>query len=304
MFERILVPLDGSPRAEVILAQLGPILRRQDAEVLLTRALLHDPGDSLWARGTDLARVTRELRDEAVAYLRRTADRLSAEGVRARACHPEGPLPEAILEAARKEHATLIAMTTHGRTGLARWIPGSVAEKVVRASEIPVLLVPSFPRGPRGERTPALAKEIRFDRILVPVDGSEFSLAIIPAATEFARLFEAEVTVVCVDSPTLLPMIPGVDSLDDLLVPIETRSLPTVECFRKSGVRVSSACLWGDPASQIVDYSASKGMNLITMATHGRSGVARWFMGSVAERVLHSSGVPLLLVRPPSDPRA
>ncbi len=294
MFERILVPLDGSPRAEVILSQLAAILRRQDSEVLLTRALLQDPGES----PGELSRVTRALRDEARSYLQTLTQKLIGEGVRARACHPEGPLPDSILQAARTERATLIALTTHGRTGLARWMHGTIAEKIARASEIPVLLVPSFPRNREGDPKPAAAKEIPFRKILVPIDGSAVSRSVLPAVIDFARFFEAEVSVVCVTSVDLLPATSVASTLKSPL--IDDFLAPVVETFHQAGIRATPVTLDGDPASQIVDYSAATQVDLIAMATHGRSGFSHWLLGSVAERVLRSSGVPLLLVRPPT----
>lgn len=296
MFERILVPLDGSPRAELILAQLANILRRQDSEVLLTRALLRDPGDT----PGELSRATRELRDEAKNYLLALAQRLVREGVRARICHSEGPLPESLLDAARTEKATLIAMTTHGKTGLARWMPGTIAERIARTSDVPVLLVPSFPRNREGDPKPATAKEIPLRKILVPVDGSAVSRAVVPAAIEFARLFEAEVSVLCVTTPDVLPTQPAAHPGEGTLKSplIDALLVPVVQAFRDAGIKATPVTLDGDPASQIVDYSAAMEADLIAMATHGRSGLTRWLLGSVAERVLRSGGVPLLLVRP------
>ena len=282
MFERILIPLDGSPRAEVILAQVSRILRRQDSEVLLLR-------------------VVNDSREEAEAYLREVEQRLSGRGARVRGRVAEGPVAAAILDVAHQERSTMIAMSTHGRGGLARWVLGSVAEKVARASEIPLLLVRSF------LETPAAAPELPFRKILIPIDGSPTSLAAVEATAEFARQFESEVLVLHVWPIAVSPLYvaPGIpvfstDPASIFPTPSPDKdpiTAPAAERFRQSSIPVTRLSTSGDVASEILDQSVEKGVDLVALGTHGRSGVTRWVLGSVAERVLRHARTPILLVR-------
>jgi nucleotide-binding universal stress UspA family protein len=284
MLERILIPLDGSARAEAILSQLTSVLRRKDSEILLARAVLHEPSTSLKVSGVDLAHLTRELRLEAEDYLRALALRIAGEGIRARGCLIEGPAAEAILEAAERERTTMIALTTHGRTGMARWMAGSIAEKISRASEVPVFLVPSFRRVVRGDGVPVTPEPLPFKRILVPLDGSPESMSIVTPAAEFGRLFGSEMVVLHVGSSPL-------QGSED---PV---TKPALQLFHQAGLRAVRVTREGDPPSEIIDCSAANDIDLVAMASHGRSGLSRWMLGSVTERVLRASAVPLLLSR-------
>src|SRR6185295_1012964 len=143
MFSRILVPLDGSPRAELILSQVGRILRREDSEVLLLRVVdipLPFGGPEISGQ-MDVAQLRAQGREEAQKYVDDLARRFTERGAKVHGRVAEGSPAEVILETARSEGATLIAMATHGRSGLLRWMLGSVAEKVARAADIPLLLL-------------------------------------------------------------------------------------------------------------------------------------------------------------------
>jgi nucleotide-binding universal stress UspA family protein len=309
MFRRILIPLDGSPRAELILAQIARILRREDSEVLLLRVLDLPP----ILRDLDSVPFLPKTREEAENYVRDLERRLSDQGARVRGRVMEGPAAAAILDAAREEGATMIAMTTHGRGGLARWVMGSVAEKVARASEVPVFLVRSFQEKAQGGGEPA-AQELPFRRILMPVDGSPTSMAVVEAVEEFARLFECEVLVLHVWPLQLSPVyvapgIPVFSTDPSGIFPIpppekDEMTAPSAERLRRAGLQVTRISASGDAASEILDQCHARGADLVALGTHGRSGVSRWVLGSVAERVLRHARTPILLVRPASGANA
>jgi nucleotide-binding universal stress UspA family protein len=278
MFERILVPLDGSELAESVLVQVGRLLRRMDAEVLLLRVVTLPPAaegdvgtplDLLWSRAAD--------------YLQGLERRLSEQGARVRVKVVEGFAAEAILETAKNERATMIAMSTHGRSGLARWVFGSVAEKVLRASPIPVLAVPSF-TGSGGEAFPTGARELPFRKILVPIASADLSLEIVPAAIEFAQLFESRLFALNVcEGP-------------ECAVPVH-QMRQAYEQIRAASVPAEPLVKQGNPALQILETCREIGADLIAMTTHGHSGLSRWVLGSVAEKVLRGANVPLLVLR-------
>jgi len=300
MFERILIPLDGSPRAELILSQIDRILRWEDSEVLLLR--LVGPVANSGVDEEDRSLMD-ETRHAAERYIQDQVKRFEERGAKARGRVMVGSTAEGILEVAQEEGSTLIAMTTHGRTGLSRWFMGSVAEKVVRASDVPVLLVRSFRPTPQGTVEPATGEELPFRNLLVPTDGSPASLAAAGPAEKFARLFNSEIFVLHVERPVVSPgaILPGMEagsmpppseptpSLDD------EATREAAERFRRAGLRVTRRTVLGDPAAEIIDQ-ASAGIDLIALATRGRSGFSRWLTGSVTERVLRHAAVPLLIV--------
>ncbi len=301
MFERILVPLDGSPRAEMILPQLGRILKHEDAEILLLRSYFIPDVNAEWA--TASAELRRQERAAAQAYLHDVARRFSGEGAKVHARILPGPAADAILKAADEEGATLIAMATHGRSGLARFALGSVAEKVIRASRVPVLLVRSFRTSPKGDLEPATAEELPFRKILVPVDGSKGAAAAVGPAVKFGQLFGSRGVILHVVAPWVPagPILPGMEPIlpPEIPEPDPEKDAATASAakrFEAADLRAVRRTVVGDPASAILDHAHEAGVDLIAMATHGRSGVSRWAMGSVAERVLRAAPVPLLVV--------
>lgn len=282
--ERILVPLDGSPRAEQILVQVARLLRREEAELMLLSVA--EPGGL----------------DAAARYLDATAGMLAKQGVRARTFAREGPVAESILKAAADENAGLIALSTHGRSGVARWLLGSVCEKILRAADAPVLLTRAFPKGPQGLPLPAGPGELPFRRLLVPVDGSDGSLHVVPAAAAFARLFGAEVDVLSVEDLPRPPL--GVDLPRPTRIPAPQPGPETVAAAEKAakrfeayGVAARALPAVGEPAALILETADALRSDLIAMATHGRSGVTRWALGSVTERIVRHATLPMLVVR-------
>jgi nucleotide-binding universal stress UspA family protein len=281
MLERILVPLDGSTRAEAILTELRVLLARHDSEVVLLRVVALPTT----MNPQEYARLLDERRTEARAYVQRVAGELASAGATARGVVYEGYPADAILAGAREQAATLIALTTHGRTGLARWDLGSVTEKVLRGGEFPILVTRSFETveaGATRDRRPAQAA-IR--RMLLPIDAGDLSLAAVGPATELASLFGAEILLVHVLDENLAGELPMPD--------IER----TQEMVTATGLRAEVVLERGDAAGRILAVAAERQADLIVMATHGRSGLKRWVLGSVAERVMRAAPVPLLLVR-------
>jgi len=305
MFERILVPLDGSPRAELILSQIARILRRDDAEVRLLRVV-----DIPEAVGRiSLAILRQKEREEAQQYLHDIILRFGDKAEKIHARVAEGWTAEVILETARTEGATMIAMTTHGRTGILRWLMGSVADKVLRASEVPVLLL----RAVHPPNTPALASgtsgALPFRRILIATDDSPSSMAIVDPAMQLAVKCGSEIVALHVwdsyvlDGSPLLGMEAGMTPPPD--APLSSEDEVTARVARQlapSGIKVTRVTRYGEPATEILDHSFKHNVDLIAIATHDRWELSRWMTGSVPERVLRSAGVPLLIVRAAEKP--
>ena len=138
-----------------------------------------------------------------------------------------------------------------------------------------------------------------YKKILVPLDGSALAEAILPHVTEVARIHNAEVVLLRV---ALAHAFPGVDPTEGQVEAVREaeKYLEAMEKEQKERhVKVSSVVRYGHPAEEILDHAAFAVIDLIAMSTHGRSGVSRWVLGSVAEKVLRASSTPLLLVRAP-----
>jgi nucleotide-binding universal stress UspA family protein len=211
-----------------------------------------------------------------------------------------------ILDYADSKDIGLIVMATHGRSGAKRWFLGSVANKVVRAAERPVVLV----------RCSAALDELRergaLRLALVPCDGSQESEAVIPYTAELASRLGMEVVLFqAVEQPyQVLHANATMDVQADLQVPFSPQEMePLLEeaevhlerasaAFRDRGVETRTEVRIGDPAEEIVNLAVEIEADLVAMSTRGRSGFSRWAFGSVAEKVLYSACFPLLLVRP------
>lgn len=284
MFERILVPLDGSAAAESLLPMLDPALRSGGAELTLTRIV-----DLEWIPTAEYAKLRTYLPHEAGEYLAKVKARLEAAGLKPRTDLREGRAAEKILEVAKDARSTLIAMATHGRSGILRWTLGSVTEKVLRASEVPVL----------AWRPPEKGGAAPFRKVLVAIDGSECSLEALPAAAAFARKFGSSIVVITVEEPST-PHPEHVPSPAPLRQPITAaadHARLAQGRLNEQGMKADVAVLAGDPATQLVDSCSRLGADLLVLSTHGRSGPSRWVLGSVAEKVLRAAPVPLLVVR-------
>jgi nucleotide-binding universal stress UspA family protein len=315
MMKTMLVPLDGSALAEHVLPYvrlLAPILGMR---VCLLQVVGDPDDDSLFAESLAVTYGTadplaprerfqhswmRKL-EHADDYLVSHALELRGHGLEVVTEVRSGRAAQVIVEVAAAEHCAMIAMATHGRSGLQRWTLGSVADKVVHAADVPVLVV----RG--AARPPAQGGEIK--RIMVPLDESPFARQALPMATDLAAGMQAELLLVEAIPPSLEPQsgmrplgrpIPQLAGMVDELCEHATRELDTIAGdLREEQLAVTQLVVTGHAAEVIVDVAAERGADLIVMATHGRSGIRRWVLGSVADKVLHATTTPLVLVRPP-----
>jgi nucleotide-binding universal stress UspA family protein len=288
MYTRILVPLDGSELAEQILPYARFFAEALRIPVGLLR--VNEPGsmvpDALARAGTD--------------YLAQVAESFFAGSV-AVSRHVElGTPAEVIVERAGAESGTLIAMATHGLSGIQRLFLGSVAYKVVHMAKNPLLLV-----RPEQERDPI--KPVQLNTVFVPLDGSGLAEAICPVAIGLALRLNLEVSLVRVYTAPAESSVIGDGVIldvahrlrDRIREEVETYLDGKVQQFQADGLgRVSSLAIEGDAAGEIIDLARKTPNSLITMSTHGRSGMQRWILGSVAEKVIQHSGNPVLVIRP------
>lgn len=303
MFKTILVPLDRSALAEQAIGQASLIARGAHAELDLV--LVHTPfpfaghNEAPWDDAEWSAEHT---------YLEAVAtDIQSGAGVPVTHVVMRGAPAEHICARAADVDADLIVMTSHGRTGINRAWLGSVADAVIRRSSIPVLIL-------RPSDTPQTRLTARhsFKRILVPVDGSALAADAIEPAIDLARATGASITLlrVLVPVPLLIaydgtvpfvyqPMIVDQSATDKLLEDA-TRMLTALahRLEEQEQVPVSAEVVVDSRvADAIVNFARGNETDVIAMSTHGR-GASRVLVGSVADKVLRGSGLPVLLRRP------
>ena len=294
MLEKILIPVDGTPRSEAVLWHLARLLRGRESQVVFLRVI--EP--ILGYPGVETGAIVETERAEAKAYFKELKERLPARDARVTGLIREGYPADVILHVAKEERATLIAMGTHGRTGIARWAWGSVAEDVLRRADVPVLLT----RSDRSEGAgwiPASPEEAPFRRLLVPTDGSEAAAAALPVAAAVAREFGAEIVALHV-VPEHAELVMGHTAvLDAPPSPELGRRIAAefVAPLTDEGLKTRAEGVAGDAGEKILETAARDGADLIVMGTHGRSGLARLGLGSVTERVLRGATVPMLVVR-------
>jgi len=289
MYERILVPLDGSGRAEHALPYAGWLAKRLNSTVtLMTACTQNDP-------------VARPL----TIYLEKKAEEFEKLGINVNYSCVIGDIAEEILDFSEKNRIGLIAMTSRGASGTSRWSLGGVALKVVLHSGTPILLVRT------AERHAARLEEgVR--SILVPLDGSPVAESILPHIEDLARATGLEVILLQVTVPIGYPSV-GRDVAEaekhekDVKQLNEARASATEfylgereKQLTNKGIKVRTVSLTGKPASDmIMKYIEDNPVGLTGLATHGFSGISKWAFGSVAIDILEGSTKPLLLLRPP-----
>ncbi len=309
MYRKMLVLLDGSELAEVVLPFAKELTASLDLEVFLLQVY--------GASGRELVPAHR-------AYIERAAERLTSQvedaqdrlGIEAKDRRAEvhgeladGYYADEILRFAEEREIDLILMASHGRSGIRRWRMGSVADKVLRASKVPILFVHA-----------GVTDAVPYDAwpsksLIVPLDGSEKAEAVLPHVETLALQRSIEplgVTLVRVCDP---PIAPSYYSPELSGVPLNWGEFMEQEMTRckqaateylattakrlaDRGVKVKSEVLVGKAADEIIDYAGKEPYSIVVMATHGRSGLSRLVYGSVAESVLIGVSNPILLAKP------
>lgn len=264
MYDRILVPVDGSSYSEEVLPYALGIAQATGARLTLFR-------------------VIEESDDETSKQLQILADELNAE---AQTAPNRSTVAAAILEEAARVPATLVAMSSHGRGGLLTAMLGSVALDVVRTGHVPVLVY-----RPDG-RSGSTREPVRITTVMLPLDGSGLSEWMQTQAAEWARALKAPLLVVQAISPEARPdpQVPPNDALEHSYV----RS-HAVDLGAKFGIDAGWEVLHGEPVEAIATYLDGRRDVLVVMATRGRSGLQAAVLGSVTSGLLHRAGVPIVM---------
>lgn len=302
LFRSILVPLDGSPLAEEALPLALGIAHKSGSTIWL--ALVHEPPAIPYdAPSARLVTSTEEAVEQAEReYLRKVESRLREGGIHAATLGPlTGEIGPVLAEQVLEIGVDLVVMATHGRGGVQRAWLGSVADYLIRHVDVPVLLVrPTAGRSP--ESTASAATEI-----LVPVDGSPLAEEALEPAAELARLWNLELNLVRVVHPVMLatePALPVPSAYDEELTAAYRSQAQdyvddVVEDLRADGYRASGAAVVGwNPIRTILELARPERVAVIAIATHGRGGLRRLALGSVADKLVRAAAMPVLVYRP------
>jgi len=289
MLRHILVPVDGSELSERALPYAALIARAQRAKVTLIRALeiehfswsnVSETGFSLPENlDPEIHTVWNAARD----HLLQQRDWLIANGVNAEAALRGGQATSVLLDIEHELTPDLCIMATHGRSGLARFALGSVADRLLREGTAPELMIPAF-----------ASAEPRFTRAVLPLDGSPLAEQTLPLVEALAGkpLASARLLMALGDHTVRLPSHPEHEATE----PQATEYLDGVATrLTKAGISVDVSVVGGHAVEAI--EAAAADADVVIMSTHGRGGLDRWRHGSVAERATRHTTIPRLLVR-------
>lgn len=298
MYTKILIPLDGSATAEAVLPYAEALAAGFKTAIELVSVV--DIGAMTSQLAAEKARYLDTLiataENNSASYLENIAKTLSRFATECRVVR--GRPEEAILETTSKDHDMLIAMATHGRSGAKRWLLGSVAEKVLRGTTNPLFLV-------RAGTKPQATVEPIINSLVVPLDGSPLAEKSLPIASSWARALDLEITLIrAFEFPSAAyhgsaEYLPNYDAFQDEARKEAAEYLKEkADALVAEGVRtVSTLTLNGPAADEIIGFAQGAPRAVIAMSTHGRSGVPRWILGSVTEKVVRHGNDPVLVVR-------
>ncbi|WP_440008875.1 universal stress protein [Halomicrococcus sp. SG-WS-1] len=284
MFDNILVPTDGSDCAQVAVGYAEDLATRYEAHVHTLSV----------ADSRTLENVPQhdQIKNERVDIVARAYNELSESGIPVEKAVRTDIPHKAILTYASEQDIDLIVMGTHGRTGVERYLLGSVTEKVVRLSNVPVLTVKAEDD---GEVT------YPYTDILVPTDGSEGAEAAIGPTVDIASTYDARIHALSVIDTMAMGTDVGSGAILDALEESAQSAVETIEeqATQASVSAVETAIEHGNPYRGIRSYVEEHDIDLVVMGTHGRSGIERYLLGSVAEKTVRTSPVPMMTVRQP-----
>ncbi|MFC2035609.1 universal stress protein [Chloroflexota bacterium] len=298
MYEKIIVPLDGSELATVALPYAEELSSSMGCNITLIYVGVPTDHHSDHIYRSYISQMAQNTKEFAKKYVKKLENYPT---INVESKFLFGDPAEEIINYAEKIDAHLIIMATHGQSGLKRWAMGSTANKVIRASRQPVWLI-------RGKRDNSDMREKGIlGKALVPLDGSKESEAVIPFIVELASKLKAEIVLLHVLSLGHHAMAicgEGYEYFyfnEQQLASDKTTANRYLEKvvtqLKQRGVSAKSQVKFGNVAEEIIQVAADMQADVIAMSTHGRSGIGRWIFGSVAEKILYEGNTPLLLVR-------
>jgi len=311
MYRSILVPLDCSPFGEHALPMALALARRTGASLHL--AHVHSPLAAVYLEGAGFLDESLDTHfvQHQQEYLQAVAQRIGAMApVTVTSVVLRGEIVPTLVDHAAHNGMDLVVMTTHGRGAFGRFWLGSVADELVRQLPMPVLL--THPH----EAQPDFTREVLPKFLLLPLDGSSLAEQMVDPVLELARFTGAEVVLLRVVKPVMPAQYPVegysvvemARSIISRLEQLQEQAKKEAEDylqrvagrFRERAVKVQTQVAVEDrPAVAILREAAGRAGGLVAIETHGRKGLARLLLGSVADKVIRGTPVPVLVHRPP-----
>jgi nucleotide-binding universal stress UspA family protein len=277
IYRKIVVPLDGSPLAEVALPYAEEIAGKIGSEMVLLSVLPSEETEEYRNNYTYMEKIV----DLTIHQVEKYAHGNGHPKCTVCTATRMGNAAQGILDYIDRGHLCLVVMATHGRSGISRWAVGSVADKVVRSTtRQPLLLIRA-----KGAHPDVRAKRI-FKKALLPLDGSMESEAVMPVITTLASNLQMEIS--------LLRVLPR---MNHSLSEVETYLQDWCERLAEKGITSKYEIRAGSPADHIIDLADESACDLVAMCTHNHNIGSLWPLGSVAQKVLLAGNSPLLLVR-------
>ncbi len=300
MYEKILVPLDGSELAEVALPYAEELAGKMGSEITLVHVCESADCPNRHLHEYYMQKITHDTANNAKKHLGKLVAKDINE-IKVESLILIGDPAEEIGTHADKESVDMIVIATHGVSGLKRWTLGSVANKTVRSTTRPIVLIRS-----RGAR-PDVREQGALRKILVPLDGSKGSEMAISHVEELSLKLAAEVVLLRVVAPCYHIECSGDMGFSQVCYSHQEMNKITAtaeeylhgisESLKTKSITVERKIGVGDAAEVIIDFAKEINADLVAMSTHGRSGISRLAFGSVADKVLHHGNTPLMLVR-------
>jgi nucleotide-binding universal stress UspA family protein len=290
MYETIVVPTDGSEYAERAAEHAAAVARAFDATVHVVSVVDEDAATSVFERDAVDDETRERLREEGERAIRTTRAALG-DVERVESALVEGHATESIVGYADEVDADLLVMGTHGRTGVDRYVAGSVTERVLRRTHVPVLTV----------RDLEAARSLEaYENVLVPTDGSDDADVAVEHALALAAVGGATVHAVNVVDVSSLAASAGEAPATELLERFEAAgeeaTNEVARRAREAGLAAATAVLKGSPGHALLEYVEDEAIDLVAMGTTGRTGLDRYLLGSTTERVVRHAEAPVLAV--------
>lgn len=284
MYKRILVPLDGSPTAEMTLPYTTELAAHFDSEIILFSVIETGATVTEGLFRSYLGVVAAKIHSD--MQMRGIKDSV----VRIKIM-PGNPASE-IMRHVDNDNIDLIVMASRGSSVESTWALGNIAAKIVRIATKPVMLIK------KQAKDGDLNQKKLVSKILVPLDGSRVGEAAVPHAEAIARKLGAEMVLFHAVEPAPWPMTNDVitKARDENEVKVASAYLDSVvTTMRKHGFLATSHLVTGYPAEEIINYVETNAIDLIVISTHGKSGVGRWAIGSVTDKLLYAGSTPILV---------
>lgn len=296
MFRHILVPLDGSALAETVLPHLSALSRINHPKVSLLRVL--DPSNSAACTGPVDPFDWQLQKAEAESYLKEVSRRLAADGIRSEVFLLEGRAAEMIIDFAYENQADLILVSSHGASGISGWSVSGVVQKVILRARTSVMIVRAY------HPTQEMQGELVYEKVLLPLDGSQRAEVVLPVAAAIARAYDCELVAAHIVVKPVMPRRtpPSEDDQKLAATMIERNRLEATNYLSdlqaRLGTKVTTRLYVESSLISALHHIVEQEIvDLVILSAHGYSGETKWPYGSVVISFISYGTTPLLIIQ-------